>query len=364
MQRRSFIQKAAVGAAAGTIAGAPAIVSAQPQIRWRLASSFPKSLDAIFGAGEVVSRRVSAMTGGKFQISVHAAGEIVPGLQVLDAVQNGTVEMGHTAVYYFFGKEPTWALGTAVPFGLNARQYNAWWHQGGGDKLFNEFTTGKFGVHALLTGNTGAQMGGWFRKEINGLDDLKGLKFRIAGVAGMMLAKLGVVPQQLAAGDIYSSLEKGAIDAAEWTVPHDDEKLGFQKVAKYYYYPGFWEGGPALHSLVNTKAMASLPPEYKAILEAACEEGNAYMMSRYDALNAAALKRLIGGGVQLKRFPNAVMEASYKAAQEVYAELSAKSADFKKIHDHYFGFQRDQIAWFRVNENTFDDFMAQVRRGG
>ena len=362
MERRSFIRKATVGGAVGAIAGAPAIVGAQPQIRWRLASSFPKSLDAIFGAGELLSKRVSQMTGGKFQISVHAGGEIVPPLQVLDAVQNGTVEMSHTALYYFFGKEPTWAIGTTIPFGLNNRQYNAWWHHGGGQKNFNDFANQAAGVTALLAGNTGAQMGGWFRKEINSVDDLKGLKFRIAGLAGQMLAKLGVVPQQIAGGEIYSALEKGAIDAAEWTVPHDDEKLGFNKVAKYYYSPGFWEGGPALHAIVNNKALAALPAEYRAILEAAAEEANAYMISRYDALNPIALKKMVASGTVLKAFPRPVMEASYKAAQEVFAEVSGRSPEFKKLSEQYFAFQRDQISWFRVCENPFDDFMAHIRR--
>jgi len=362
MERRSFLHKATVGAAVGTIAGAPAIVGAQPQVRWRLASSFPKSLDAIYGASELLARRVSQMTGGKFQISVHPGGEIVPPLQVLDAVQAGTVEMSHTALYYFFGKEPSWAVATTLPFGLNNRQYNAWWHQGGGQKLFNDFATQVAGVTAFLAGNTGAQMGGWFRKEINSVEDLKGLKFRIAGLAGQMLAKLGVVPQQIAGGEIYSALEKGAIDAAEWTVPHDDEKLGFNKVAKYYYSPGFWEGGPALHAIANNKALATLPADYRAILEAACEEANAYMISRYDALNPVALKKMIASGTVLKVFPRQVMEASYKAAQEAFGELNAKSADFKKLSEHYFAFQRDQISWFRVCENPFDDFMAHIRR--
>jgi TRAP-type mannitol/chloroaromatic compound transport system substrate-binding protein len=361
MQRRSFLTKTAVGAAAGGLA-APAIVRADPAIRWRLASSFPKSLDTIYGAAEVMAKEVSDMTGGKFQISVHAAGEIVPGLQVLDAVQQGNVEMGHTALYYFFGREPSWAFGTAVPFGLNCRQYQAWWHHGGGKQLFNDFATRNAGVTALLCGNTGAQMGGWFRKEINSLDDLKGLKFRVGGFAGQVLAKVGVVPQQLAAGDIYPALEKGTIDAAEWTVPYDDEKLGFQKVAKYYYYPGWWEGGPALHALANNKALASLPPDYKSILEAAAETANTYMMTKYDHVNPQAIKRLVAGGTQLRPFPRPIMDACFKAAQEVYAETSAKSADFKKLHDHYFGYQRDLIAWFRVCENSFDDYMASIKR--
>ncbi len=362
MERRSFLSKATVGAAAGTIVGAPAIVRAQPAVRWRMASSFPKSLDTIYGAAEVVSKRVSAMTGGKFQISVHAAGEIVPAFQVLDAVQQGNVEMGHTALYYFFGKEPSWAIATAVPFGLNARQYNAWWHHLGGESTFNEFANRNAGVTAYLCGNTGGQMGGWFRKEINSVEDLKGLKFRVGGFAGQVLSKLGVVPQQIPGGDIYPALEKGTIDAAEWIGPYDDEKLGFNKVAKFYYYPGWWEGGPALHAIANTKALAALPPEYKEILAAACAEGDAYMLSKYDAANPQAIKRLVGSGVQLKPFPRPVMDACYKAAQEVYAETAAKSADFKKLHDHYFGVQRDMIQWFRVTENTFDDFMATARR--
>ena len=361
MERRSFLNKATVGAAAGAIVGAPAIVRAQPTIRWRMQSSFPKTLDALFGTADLVGQRVSQMTGGKFQISVHPAGEIVPPLQVLDAVSAGTIEMAHTALYYFFGKEPSWSLGTAIPFGLNCRQFNAWWHQGGGGKLFNEFAA-KHGVHTFLAGNTGGQMGGFFRKEINTVEDLKGLKFRIAGIAGLMLAKLGVVPQQLPAGDIYSSLEKGAIDAAEWTVPYDDEKLGLYKVAKYYYHPGFWEGGAALHAIAGTKALATLTPDYRAILEAACEEANAFMIAKYDSQNPAALKRMLGAGALLRRFPTPVMEASLKAATEVYTELSAKSPDFKKLQDHYFAFQRELVPWFRVNENTFDDFMATVRR--
>jgi len=362
MERRSFLRKAGAGAATGgAILGAPAIVSAQPQIRWRLASSFPKSLDTIYGAAETVSKRVASITGGKFQISVHPAGELVPGLQVLDGVQNGTVEIGHTAMYYYFGKDPTYAFGTAVPFGLNCRQFNAWWHFGGGSQLYNDFTK-KVGVVSLLCGNTGAQMGGWFRKEINTVDDLKGLKFRVGGFAGVVLSRLGVVPQQIAGGDIYPSLEKGTIDAAEWIGPYDDEKLGFQKVAKFYYYPGWWEGGPALHTIVNQKALDALPPEYKSALEAACEDGNTYMMAKYDAGNPAALRRLVAGGTQLKPFPRPVMEACYKVTQEVYAETAGKNAEFKKMHDSYFGFQRDQISWFRVTENTFDDFMASARR--
>ncbi|MEN9314963.1 MAG: Alpha-keto acid-binding periplasmic protein TakP [Pseudomonadota bacterium] len=362
MERRSFLRQAGTTAATGgVILGAPAIVQAQPTVRWRMPSSFAKSLSTLYGVGEVISKRVASLTDGKFTISNHAPGEIVPALQVLDAVQSGTVEIGHTALYYYFGKDPTWSFGTAVPFGLNARQMNSWWYHGGGDKVYNEFA-GKNGVVALLAGNTGTQMGGWFRKEINTLDDMKGLKFRIAGLAGAVMAKLGAVPQQIAAGDIYSSLEKGTIDAAEWVGPFDDEKLGLGKVARFYYTPGFWEGGPGLHTIVNQKAWESLPPAYKSALQAACAEGNVDLMAEYDAVNPPALRRLLAGGAQLRAFPKVVMDAAYAAALDIYKETAEKNADFKKVHDHYFNFAKDQISWHQVAEARFDGFMATTRR--
>ncbi len=362
MERRSFLKKAAAGAAAGAVA-APAIVHAQPQIKWRLTSSFPKALDTIYGAAEVVAKRVYDATGGKFQIQVFQGGEIVPGLQAMDAVQNGTVECCHTAPYYYFGKDPTWAFFTAVPFGLSARQHNAWIIHGGGQALKDEFMK-EYNVVGMLAGNTGAQMGGWFRKEIRTVEDLKGLKFRVGGFAGRVLAKLGVVPQQIAGGDIYPSLEKGTIDAAEWVGPYDDEKLGFYKVAKYYYYPGWWEGGPALEVLANQKKLEELPPEYKAILEAACAEANTWMLAKYDALNPAALKRLVGQGVQLRPFSRDILNACWGAANDVYAETSAQNAKFKKVYDAYRAFRDDQVLWFRVAEQNFDNFMASAGRPG
>jgi TRAP-type mannitol/chloroaromatic compound transport system substrate-binding protein len=362
MTRRTFLRQAGASAAVGgTVLAAPAIVHAQPAIRWRCPSSFAKSLDTLYGISEVVAKRVSDLTGGKFTITPAGAGEIVPAFGVLDAVQNGTVEMCHTAPYYFFGKDPTWAFGTAVPFGMNYRQYNAWWHYGGGDKVFNEFTA-KSGVVSYLTGNTGVQMGGWYRKEIKTLEDLKGLKFRVGGFAGAVLSKLGVVPQQIPAGEIYAALEKGTIDAAEWVGPYDDEKLGLSKVAKFYYTPGWWEGGPALHTFVGQKALESLPPEYRAALECACAEANVLLMAKYDAVNPPAMRRLLAGGAQLRAFSKPVMDACYKATQEVYAETGAKNAEFKKVHDHYFGFLKDQIAWQGVAEARFDQYMAGVQR--
>ena len=238
MERRSFVHGAGI---AGILAAgaAPAIVHAQATIRWRLASSFPKSLDTIFGAAEDMSKHVKTMTGGKFDISVAAAGELMPAFGVVDGVQQGTIEMAHTAPYYFFGKDPVFALGCAIPFGLNSRQMTAWMLDGNGMKLMREFY-GNYNIINFIGGNTGAQMGGWFRKDIKSLADMKGLKFRIGGFGGKIIERIGGVPQNIPGGDIYQALEKGTIDAAEWVGPYDDEKLGFVKVAPNYAYPGWW----------------------------------------------------------------------------------------------------------------------------
>jgi TRAP-type mannitol/chloroaromatic compound transport system substrate-binding protein len=360
MKRRTFVNTAGAGMAGILAAGvAPAFAQGAPEVKWRLASSFPKSLDTIYGAAETMSKRVAACTGGKFQIQVFAAGEIVPGLQVLDAVQAGTVQAGHTAPYYYWGKDPAFALDTAIPFSLNARQTNAWQIFGGGLELFREFYKG-YNIYNIPCGNTGAQMGGWFRKEIKSVADLKGLKFRIGGFAGKVLEKMGAVPQQLAGGDIYPALEKGTIDAAEWVGPYDDEKLGFNKVAKNYYYPGFWEGGPQLVTMVNLAEWNKLPKEYQNIVEAACWEANTWMVAKYDAQNPAALKRLVGGGTQLRQFSREILVAAYKASLEVYKEAGEKSPAFKKIYESMVAFRAEQLLWFRVAEKGFDDFMHSI----
>ena len=364
MKRREFLKNAGIGTAAGaallaTQAGAQ--TGGLPTVNWRLAASWPKSLDTLYGGADLIGKRVAAATGGKFNIKVFAAGEIVGGLQVLDAVQNGTVECGHTATYYYFGKDPTFAFSCAIPFGMNARQQNAWMYHGGGLELMREFFK-EYNIIQFPAGNTGCQMGGWFRKPISKVGDLKGLKMRIGGTGGLPLTKLGVVPQQIAGGDIYPALEKGTVDAAEWVGPYDDEKLGFAKVAKYYYYPGWWEGGPELDLLVNIKAWESLPPEYKAILEAACAEANVWMVAKYDALNPDALKRLLAMGVKLQPFPNEVMAACYKASAEVYDEFATKNPKFKKVYDSWKKFRNEQNQWFAVAESRFDNFMIAAER--
>jgi TRAP-type mannitol/chloroaromatic compound transport system substrate-binding protein len=360
MKRRNFIKGAGLGLAASTTLAAPAIAQSMPEVRWRLTSSFPKSLDTLYGVSEVLAKRVATLTDNKFQIRVFAAGEIVPGLQVLDACQAGTVECGHTASYYYFGKDPTFAFMTAVPFGLNTRQMNAWLYHGGGQELMQKELYDEFGVQHFGAGHTGAQMGGWFRKEIKTPEDLNGLKMRIGGFAGNVMSKLGLVPQQIAGGDIYPALEKGTVDAAEWVGPYDDEKLGFHKVAKFYYYPGWWEGCAMLSGLVNKKAWEALPAHYQSAFEAACLEGQAWMVAKYDAGNSAALKRLLAGGTQLRAFPRPVLEACHKAAMDLYAETALKNARFKKVLDHYMAFQAEQLAWFRLSEYTFDNFMLSI----
>ena len=362
IKRRQFVKAAGLAAAAATIAR-PAIAQSMPEIKWRLTSSFPKSLDTIFGAADVISKAVSEATDGKFQIQVFASGELVPGLQALDAVQNSTVEMCHTAMYYYWGKDPTFAFGTAVPFGLNSRQQAAWFMHGGGNDLFNEFLSG-YSVYALPAGNTGCQMGGWFRKEVKTVADLSGLKMRIGGFAGKVLQKLGAVPQQIAGGDIYPALEKGTIDAAEWVGPYDDEKLGFYKVAPNYYYPGWWEGGATLHAVFNAAKWAELPKTYQSILTIACGLANIDMQAKYDARNPGALKKLVGAGTKLAPFSQEVMEASYKAALELYAETIAGNEKFKKVHDAYMAFRNDEYLWWQVAEYTYDNFMIRQRAKG
>src|SRR5437868_9146067 len=343
MKRREFLKAAGLGLGAAAVA-APAVAQSMPEIKWRLAASWPKSLDTLYGGCEYFCKRIADLTDNRFQIQPFAAGEIVPGLQVLDAVQGGTVEMGNTAMYYYWGKDAAMTFGTALPFGLNSRQMNSWLRFGGGNELLNDLLK-NYNCVGFAAGNTGAQMGGWFRKELKTVDDLKGLKFRVGGFAGTILSRLGVVPQQLAGGDIYPALEKGTIDACEWVGPYDDEKLGFNKIAKYYYYPGWWEGCSGGSLYVNNKALETLPASYKKMIETAAGMVTSWMVPKYDALNPAALKRLVAAGTVLKPFPRPVLEACFDASYKYYDELSGKNASFKKIYDSLKDFRADQNLW-------------------
>ncbi len=363
MKRREFLKVSAAGAAVAAVAS-PAIAQSAPEVKWRLASSFPKSLDTIYGGAEMMAKQVAEMTDNKFQIQVFAAGELVPGLQALDATSNGTVEMCHTVSYYYVGKDPTFAIYASVPFGLNARQQNSWWYQGGGEQLGNEFFK-KFGVIGHPCGNTGTQMGGWFRKEIKTVADLSGLKMRIGGIAGQVLQKVGVVPQQLAGGDIYPSLEKGTIDAAEWVGPYDDEKLGFQKVAKYYYYPGFWEGGPTVHAFTNLEKCNALPKNYQAILTNAC--------ATCQQLDGRSLRHAEPGGAEAVwsraarscvRSPMKFWKPASRRPTSCGPKSPRKNADFKKSIDAMQAYRSDEYLWWQVAEYTFDSFMIRSRTRG
>ena len=365
MKRRKFIKSAALGTAAGTlVAGcagnqsdAPAIQTGYPSIRWRLASSFARSLDTIYGAAEVMSNRLSELTDDRFTIRVYPAGEIVPAFEVLESVQKGTVQLGHSASYYYIGKNPAFAFDTTIPFGLSARQFNAWIYHGGG----RESMQGLFADYNILSfpgGNTGTQMGGWFNREINSTQDLRGLTMRIPGLGGRVMDRLGVTVQQIPGGEIYPALERGVIDAAEWVGPYDDEKLGFHQVARYYYYPGWWEPGANLSFFVNQSAFAELPSHYQKALETAMTEANMYMLSRYDAVNPAAFQRLLDSGIELRPFPEDVMDAARAASTEMVQE-GTSDATYAAIHDAYMAWLRASNAWFGTAEFAFRNNVAR-----
>ncbi|MFZ9234297.1 MAG: TRAP transporter substrate-binding protein [Hylemonella sp.] len=358
MDRRSLIKQA--GIAGVLAAGVAPAVHAQAAIRWRLTSSFPKALDTLFGVNDVFAAKVKEMTGGKFEISTHAAGELVPAFGTIDATKDGTVEMSNTAPYYYFGKDETFALACAIPFGLNARQMNAWMYEGNGLKLMRDFYR-NYNIISFPMGNTGAQMGGWFRKPIKSLAEFKGTKFRVGGFAGKVVERIGGVPQNIPGGEIYQALEKGTIDAAEWVGPYDDLKLGFYKVAKNYAYPGWWEGGPQLELHVNTKAYDSLSSEYKGMISAAAAYAHMDMQAKYDAKNAAALKTLVAGGARLFPFSKDLMDAAFKEAMALYSELSAKNPNWKKVYEDYSNFRREANVWFRFTEARFDSYMQSAK---
>jgi TRAP-type mannitol/chloroaromatic compound transport system substrate-binding protein len=359
MDRRQLIKKSGI---AGVLAsGAAPAVHAQPSIRWRLVSSFPRSLNTIYGAAEVFSNAVRVMSNGRFQISVYEGGELVPAFGVVDAVQSAMVEVAHTAPYYFYNKNPTFALGSAIPFGFNARQISAWMLHGNGRKLMNEFYAG-YNMRSFAGGNTGTQMGGWYTREIRYPADFKGLKMRLGGgLVGEVMESLGVVSQALPGGEIYQALKKGVVDAAEWVGPYDDQKLGLNKVAPYYYYPGWWEGGPEMDFYIHLKAYESLSPDLRGMVEAAAALAHTDMLAKYDALNPTALKQLVSAKTKVLPFPQSVMDAAFKASMEVFARNDERSPHWKKIYADMRNFQRDQILWFRFAEARYDSFMSSLK---
>ncbi len=366
MKRRQLLSNLTIGATTTTVLAAcnqtqtnPNIQGGSlPNIKWQMVTSWPKSLDTIFGGAQTVCDRVSAMTGGKFTIEPYAAGEIVPALAVLESVQNGTVQCGHTASYYYVGKNPALAFGTSMPFGLTAQQQNAWLYHGGGLEAMQKIYA-DFNVINFPAGNTGAQMGGWFKKEVKSLSDLKGLKMRIPGLGGEVMSRLGVNVQVLPSGEIFLALDRGAIDAAEWVGPYDDEKLGLNKAAPYYYYPGWWEPGATLEVQVNKSQWDKLPLEYQEVFQTAAIEANLNMLSKYDALNREALTRLLDSGTNLVAYSPDILAAAQKAALEIYAENAAENPTFKEIYQQWNQFRSLVSKWNKVNELSFTNFVTQ-----
>jgi TRAP-type mannitol/chloroaromatic compound transport system substrate-binding protein len=357
MNRRALVGAAAAAAPAAlaTLATPAVAQTAMPEVRWRAVSSFPRIFDVLYGTLERISVRVAQLTEGKFRIQTFPAGEIVGGLQVLDAVQAGTVEAGHTASYYYIGKDLAFAPFTAMSFGLTSRQMTSWFRFGGGNDLANELFR-DYNIHGIPAGDTGAQMGGWFRNEITSVEQLRGLKFRITGLAGQLFTRLGAAPTLIAPADIYPSLERGVIDAAEFVGPHDDERANYVRVARFYYAPGFWEPGARLHFMSNVAAYNALPELYRHALDIACAEADSEMMARYDFLNPQALRRLVGAGAQLRFWPRPVLEAAWRANEEMNADLARQNPRFAKIMESYLRFRTEQFQWFRIAENSFDNF--------
>ncbi|MDH6059447.1 TRAP transporter substrate-binding protein [Chrysosporum bergii ANA360D] len=365
MKRRKIINTAVVATTTAVTLGSCARKTASnvqtglPNVRWRMATSWPKSL-GIFTGADILAKRVKEMTNGRFIITPFAAGELVPGLQVMDAVQTGTVQCGHTAGYYYIGKNLALAFATTVPFGLNAQQQNAWLYHGGGldtmRKIYSDFNIINFPA-----GNTGVQMGGWFKREINTVADLQGLKMRIPGIGGQVISRLGVNVQVLPGGEIFLALDRGAIDAAEWVGPYDDEKLGLHKAAQFYYYPGWWEPGATLEVLVNRSAWEKLPQEYQAIFQTAAYEANMNMLTEYDTLNGQALSRLVAGGTKLLSFSPEIMQAGEKASFEFLEENATKDSTFKQVYQEWQVFRKQVFDWNRVNELSYANFaMSKV----
>jgi TRAP-type mannitol/chloroaromatic compound transport system substrate-binding protein len=337
-------------------AQAPAQGSSLPAIEWQMGTSWPISLDTIYGGATVLAERVAALTNGMFQIKTFPAGELFPGLEVLQNVSNGTVAAGHTAMYYYVGLNSAWAIATALPFGLTAAQQNAWLYHGGGNEAIDKIGA-EFGVKCFAAGNTGAQMGGWWRREINSVADISGLRVRIPGLGGQVMTRLGAVVQTLPGGEIFQALSTGAVDAAEWVGPNDDEKLGLNEAADYYYSPGWWEPGPSLHAIVSLNEWEALPAEYQRIFAVAAWESNLNMITKYDALNGAALERIVAGGTKLATYNDEILSAAQKAAFELYGEESAKNALFKEIFGPWKKFRDQIIQWHATNEQPFNRFV-------
>lgn len=362
MKRRAFLQSAGLATAAVSIAS-PALAQTTPEIKWKLASSFPTNLEAIWGGAQTFAEAVRQQSDGRFIIEIFPAGGLVGALDVFEATQDGRVDCAQTALHYFWGKEPALVFATGVPFGMNAREQNAFFRHGGGVDLVNEVLVDHKLV-ALPIGNTGCQMGGWFRKELRSANDLRGLKFRISGFAAKVLQTLGVEPKAVGRSDISASLASGALNAAAWVSPFDDEKLDLVKAAPNYYYPGWFQPNMAMHLIINAAKWNELPKAYQAILRSAADTANIDVQAKYDAANPPALRRLAESGAKLQAFPADVMDAFWQASEKVYRETAAADAKFQRVHNAYMDFRNDQYLWWQVAEYPYDNYMIRQRAKG
>ena len=360
MKRRQFLRAGAAALVAAPPLAAPALAQATPEIKWRLTSSFGKSLDVMQGTVQALCRYVAELTDNHFVIQPFNAGELAPSNQALDAVSSASVECAFTPLGYYFAKDPVLAFGSGVPFGLNARQQQAWLAFGGGSEIINAALK-RLNVLGIPAGASGTQMGGWFRKEIAGLDDFKGIRMRIIGMGGPVLARVGAVPYQMGHADVVSGLENGTLDAAEFACPYDDEKLGLVKVARFNHYPCWWEGSGTVHMVINLDKWNELPKPYQAALARACDAASTWMTAKYDTVNPQALRRLQAAGAVLKPFPQPLLEACYKATGEHLGEIAGKSIGFKKALDSMNAFRNDHLAWRQMAEHALDGFMITVR---
>jgi TRAP-type mannitol/chloroaromatic compound transport system substrate-binding protein len=360
MKRREFLKKAGVGAVAASAVFGPVYAQTLPRLRWRMTTHFSRATDILYGGAEYTAKRIGELTEGRFEVSVHPGGELVPPAGVFDAVRLGTLESAYTFTLMWIGVNPSFAFGAGLPFGMNPRQQIAWLFFGGGLETVRRVLA-DFNVMYFPAGNLTMDMGGWFRREIRGPEDLRGLRMRIPGLGGRVMDRLGVSVQLVPAGEIFLALERGIIDSAEFIGPHDDERLGLHRAARFYYYPGWQEPGTMMCAFVNMERWRALPKLYQEAWESATREALVRMMAEYDAKNMPALARLMRGGTQLRPFPTSVLQAANRTTDEVLNEIAAGDAAFRGILGPWRTFREQSRRWFGTNDFRYEDFVRGLR---
>ena len=354
MKRREFIKKAGAGSVAtGATLSIPSIAEAKAKYRWKMVTAWPKNFPGLGTNANLLAKLITEMSDGRIKVIVYGANELVPAFEVFDAVAKGTAEIGHAGAYYWKGKSEAAQFFSSVPFGLTAQEMNAWLYYGGGIELWRELYD-QFGLIPVPTGNTGVQMAGWFNREIKTDEDLKGLKMRIPGLGGEVLRRAGGTTVNMPGGELFTSLQSGALDAAEWVGPYNDLAFGFYKIAKYYYYPGWHEPGSTIECLLNKKAFNELPKDLQSIVLTACKAANLDMLSEYTARNNQALDTLINKHqVQVLPLPDPVLKKLKAISEEVVTEIAAKDPMSKKIYDSFSKFKKQVVPWDAISEQAF-----------